>query len=74
VAIGTLECFISVKQSLYPILPRLQIRKRFHRIPKRRSINHSFLARFQPVNIDAKYLLRVEVFIDLKAWLAGPVL
>ena len=73
VTIRSFERFIPMKQRLDPIVSRLQIGQRAQGITKSTRVNDCFLVGLQAVDVDPEDLLRIQVFINLKARLFGIV-
>ena len=62
-----------MEQRLHPILTGFHLAQATNRITKGALIDCLCFAWFPPVNVDAKYLLRVQVFADLKTRLSFVV-
>ena len=63
-----MKSLVAMEQRLHPILARRHPRQAAQRITKGARVESCRLARFQPLDVNAEYLLSAKVLADLQIW------
>ena len=68
VTVRAFESLVAMHERLHGVLAGWQIRQTSSRITKRALVHRLRFARFPALDVDTEDLLRVQVFVNLKAW------